>query len=76
MKYTDVVMIERDYCSDLLQQAFEALILWRNVHSKKLSHHEMLIQLKNVAHNIQTRAVIELIDKIETGRKTPFISKF
>ncbi|XP_052097996.1 uncharacterized protein LOC127732852 [Mytilus californianus] len=67
MKYTDVVMIERDYCSDLLTQAFEALILWRNVHSKKLSHHEMLIQLKNVAHNIQTRAVIELIDKIETG---------
>ncbi|CAC5408504.1 unnamed protein product [Mytilus coruscus] len=76
MKYTDVVMIERDYCSDLLKQAFEALILWRNVHSKKLSHHEMLIQLKNVAHNIQTRAVIELIDKIETGKKPPFILKF
>lgn len=69
-------MIERDYCSDLLQQAFGALILWRNVHSKKLSHLEMPIQLKNVAHNIQTRAVIELIDKIETGRKTPFLSKF
>ncbi|VDI23569.1 Hypothetical predicted protein [Mytilus galloprovincialis] len=65
MKYTDVVMIERDYCSDLLKQAFEALILWRNVHSKKLLHHEMLIQLKNVAQTIQTRAVIDLIDKIE-----------
>lgn len=64
-------MIEQDYCSDLLQQASEALILWRNVHSKKLSHHEMLIQLKNVAHTMQTRAVIELIDKIETGRKAP-----